>query len=473
MTLATSHLWIGGRDVPANDRFVVCSPIDRLPIAEVASANDQDALVAIESAIAAQRLWCTEQPATRAAILTRWAESIDAAAPQLAAMLHRESGKVMREALSEVGHGADMLRWYGQRATCITGEAFAGPDGLRLMTSKQAVGVVACITPWNFPVASVLVKVGAALAAGCACVVKPSELTPLTALALAQLSADAGLPGGLLNVLPSAEPERIAGAFCGHTGVRKLSFTGSTATGKKLYRQCADSVKRLSLELGGNAPFIVFDDADLDLALRCVVNARYYNTGQICVGANRIFVHAALHDRFAEALVKMVAGLRFGSDGDLGPLIQGSALERVTGICEDAVSKGARILCGGEPSDRGDFYFRPGVMIDMDDRMRACREEIFGPLACIYRFEDEAEVMHKANDTESGLAAYAFSRNRARLMRCADGLEAGAIGLNSSALFHRNLPFGGIKQSGLGKEQGIHCLDEFLVEKSLVIGEAS
>lgn len=471
-----SHpLWINGMWHDSHHLFTVTSPLSGQPLARVASATSEHVDLAIHAAAAAQPKWAACAASKRAAVLSQWSEILTEHHEQLARLIHQECGKVLTEAASEVTHGVSLLQWYAQRLVQEETDASVGmsESGCQLATISQPVGVVGCITPWNFPLASVLVKVGGALATGCACVLKPSEYTPLIALRVAELASVAQLPSGLLNVLPTADPAAVGAVLCQHPDVRMLSFTGSTAVGRALFAAAGQTVKRLALELGGNAPFIVFDDADIALAVDCAMNARFYNSGQICVGANRFLVHDAVYEPFAEALTERVKQLTAGPQADIGPLIHQAAVGRIEALIADALAQGAALRCGGTTGDLGLSYFAPTVLDGMTHAMRAASEEIFGPIVCLYRFSSDEEAFQVANNTEAGLAAYVFTQNAERLNHAANVLQAGAIGLNTSELFHLNLPFGGVKQSGIGKEQGLHCLDEFRVIKSIVKKEVS
>jgi succinate-semialdehyde dehydrogenase/glutarate-semialdehyde dehydrogenase len=367
------------------------------------------------------------------------------------------------------------LHWFTEQAARLdNGHPATGDDEQINYVIRQPVGVVACITPWNFPAAAVIVKAGAAIVCGCAAIVKPSEETPLIALALAGLASDAGIPDGVLNVLPCQDPAAVGEALCQDPDVRMLSFTGSIAVGQRLYAACGATVKRLALELGGNAPFIVFDDADLDQALNGAMGARFYNSGQICVGANRYYIHDAIYDEFAEQIADRVQALTvgdgFADNTDIGPMINRAAVDRINGLVKDATASGAQVLAGGTQDDDASLFFPPTVLGNMQENMAAHAAEIFGPVVCLYRFSNEQEVLQLANATEAGLSAYVYTGNADRLEYFAEGLEAGVIGANSSNIFANDLPFGGIKQSGLGREHGPHCLDEYLELKSICRG---
>ena len=368
------------------------------------------------------------------------------------------------------------MRWFADRARQQQGTTLPAQDSAQQnSTIKQPVGVVACITPWNFPAAAVIVKAGAAIATGCAAIVKPSEETPLIALALAQLADRAGLLAGVLNVIPCSDPTEVGDALCRSPDVRMLSFTGSTRVGRHLYAACGNTVKRLALELGGNAPFVVFDDADLDAALDGAMGARFYNSGQICVGANRFLVQNGIYDEFANELAARVKALTVGSgcddSSDIGPMINRDAIERMQQVVAGSADLGATVLAGGEQQDGNSLFFLPTVLAGMTTGMPAWHTEIFGPVACLYAFASEAEALQLANDTEAGLAAYVYTGDAQRLAHfCAD-LEAGVVGANSTMIFSNDLPFGGIKQSGLGREHGFECLDEYLETKSICVGQ--
>lgn len=470
----TSEAIINGEFVSAARTFPVFDPTSGDVLAQVADADATMTALAIEAASRAFSDWRVVPATERVQALIRWADLIDHNAEGLSSLLTRENGKVIAESAGEMASCAATLRWYAERALCIDNEEPESADpSLRLMIIRQPVGVVACITPWNFPAAAVIVKAGAAIAAGCATIVKPSEETPLIALALAALAGDAGIPPGVINVLPCAHPAAVGDTLCASPSVHMLTFTGSTRTARNLIRASADTIKRLHLELGGNAPFIVFDDASLDRALDDAVGARFYNAGQICVGANRFLVQDSIYDDFIQGLAARVSALTvgdpFAEQTRVGPLIHERAVEHQEALVEDAIALGARIVVGGKRAV-GVMGFEPTLLANMTPGMRAYTEEVFGPTACVYRFTDEAQVTMLANETEAGLAAYVYTDDPAKLSRMIDALEAGVVGANSASLFHDNLPFGGIKQSGLGREHGLDCLDEFLELKSVSQG---
>jgi len=461
-------LWVvadDGRTLPVND------PADGRLLGEVPMLAVAETERAIAAAAAALPAWQVRTAKERAAFLRRWYELILAHGEDLARMITAECGKPLAEARGEVGYGASFVEWFAEEGKRAYGESIPSPAGdRRLLTIRQPVGVCAAVTPWNFPLAMITRKVAPALAAGCTAVVKPAEQTPLTALALAELAQRAGVPPGVFNVL-TGDPAVIGGVLTASPVVRKLSFTGSTEIGRLLMAQCAPTVKKLSLELGGNAPFIVFDDADVDAAVEGAVIAKYRNTGQTCVCANRLLVQDGVYDSFVDKLARRVQALKVGpgrEDGVAqGPLIDGAALRKVEAHIADAVAAGARIVVGGRRHSRGGNFFEPTVLAEATPAMRLAREETFGPLAPVFRFADEAQAVRMANDTEFGLAAYFYSRDVARCLRVAEALEYGMIGINTGLISNEVAPFGGIKQSGVGREGSRHGLDEYLEIKYL------
>jgi succinate-semialdehyde dehydrogenase/glutarate-semialdehyde dehydrogenase len=429
---------------------------------------------AIDAASRAMPEWAKRTAKDRATVLRRFAELMVANADDLAVIMTSEQGKPLAEARGEVTYAASFLEWFAEEGKRVYGEIIPTfRADARLMVLRQPVGVAAAITPWNFPAAMITRKLGPALAAGCTFVCKPAPQTPFSALALAELGARAGLPAGVLNVV-TGDAEAIGGGFTGDPRVRKLSFTGSTAVGKKLLAQCADTVKKVSLELGGNAPFIVFDDADLDAAVQGAMASKYRNTGQTCVCANRLFVQAGVYEEFAARLVKAVAGLRVG-DGlagptDQGPLIDARALAKVEAHVADAVDQGARIASGGRRHALGGNFYEPTVLLDVTPGMRVAREETFGPVAPLIRFTDEAEAVRMANDTAAGLAAYFYTRDLARSWRVQEALEYGLVGVNTGLISTEVAPFGGVKESGIGREGSRHGIDEYTELKYVCVG---
>ena len=467
--------WIDGSWTAATKTFAVVNPATLECVANVADLGEDAARRAISAAHRAFGQWRFVPVAERVAKIALWADLIERHADALAEIVVSESGKRLVEAQGEIHQCAALLRWFTACADKLQNSLSASSARVNHnMVLQEPVGVVACITPWNFPAAAIIVKAGAAITAGCATIVKPSEETPLIGLALAQLSAKAGLPTGVFNVIPCSDARPVGAVLCSSDIVRMLSFTGSTGVGKQLYAACGSTVKRLALELGGNAPFVVFDDADLEEAVTAALGARFYNSGQICVGANRFLVQRGIYDQFAKMLSTAVAKLVLG-DGrdpntDVGPMINRSAIERLRIIVHDATAHGAMIAAGGQEADDDSLFFKPTVLANMSTRMRAYRTEIFGPIACLYQFDADAEALEMANDTEAGLSAYAFSTNEERLAKFGSALEAGVVGLNSANIFSNDMPFGGIKQSGIGREHGVNCLDEYLEVKSVFRG---
>lgn len=463
--------WVNGKAIESTKTFAVNNPSTGEVVANVVDSDAAIIGAAITAAADAFTSWSQVPPSDRARILRTWADALDERAEQIAEIATAESGKLFREARGEVGAGTAAIRWSAQMAEGIGTEDLASPWPTRShYTVKEPVGVVACITPWNFPIAAVLVKVGSAVAAGCTVVVKPSEETPLVASALAQMASEVGVPPGVINVVATSTPAVFGDAIAERKEVRAVSFTGSTQVGKTLFAQCAGTMKRLSLELGGNAPFVVFADADVDRAVSDAVNARYYNTGQICVGANRFFVHDDIYNEFAAKLTEKVSALRVG-DGmeeisDLGPLINQRAKNHFRSLLADATDKGATVLTGGA-GDADDLFVSPTVLANATAEMDVYSKEIFGPMACLYRFTSSDDVVRQANDTDAGLAAYVYSEDHERLAKVSSRLEAGVVGLNTTQIFASELPFGGVKESGIGREHGADCLDEFLNIKSV------
>ena len=467
---------IGDRWLAADDgrSFPVRNPASGDGLAEVplmGAAETRRAIAAAETALAAWRQTTAKE---RAALLMRLQARLLAHQDDLARLITAESGKPLAEARGEVAYAASFFEWFAEEGKRAYGESIPSPTrDKRLITIRQPVGVVAAITPWNFPLAMIARKVAPALAAGCTTVVKPAEQTPLCALALAALAEEAGLPPGVLNVI-TGEPTAIGGELCANPAVRKLSFTSSTEVGRLLMAQCAPTVKKLSLELGGNAPFIVFDDADLDAAVEGALAAKFRNTGQTCVCANRFYVQAGIYDEFAHRFANRVAALEVGPGERAGvaqgPLIDAPALDKVEALLADALGHGAVALLGGRRHALGGTFFEPTVLTGVTPAMRLSREEIFGPVAALYRFASEEEAIALANATESGLAAYFYTRDIGRGFRVAEALEYGMVGINTGLFSNEVAPFGGIKQSGLGREGSKHGLDEYLEIKSLCFG---
>ncbi|MBI4743028.1 MAG: NAD-dependent succinate-semialdehyde dehydrogenase [Betaproteobacteria bacterium] len=454
--------------------FSVHDPASGEILAEVADCGAAETQRAIAAAQAAWSGWRAQTARKRAAILRRWFELILASAEDLAQLITAECGKPLAEARGEVVYGASFVEWFAEEGKRAYGESIPSTaSDKRLLTLRQPVGVCAAITPWNFPLAMITRKVSPALAAGCVVVVKPAEQTPLTALALAELAQRAGIPAGVFNVITGSarSAAAIGQELTGSPVVRKLSFTGSTEVGRLLMAQCAPTIKKLSLELGGNAPFIVFDDADLDAAVDGAMIAKYRNAGQTCVCANRLLVQSGIYEEFAAKLAARVAPLKVGSGFEdavvQGPLIDSAALEKVEAHVADALAHGARVLAGGKRHARGGTFFEPTVLADVTTAMRVAREETFGPVAPLFRFEREEEAIEMANATEYGLAAYFYSRDVARCFRVGEALEYGMVGINTGLISNEVAPFGGVKQSGLGREGSRHGLDEYLEIKYL------
>ncbi|KAF0813080.1 Glutarate-semialdehyde dehydrogenase DavD [Andreprevotia sp. IGB-42] len=443
-------------------------------IATVPAMGAAEAARAIVAADAAWPAWRAKSAKERATILRRWFELMLANLDDLALIMTAEQGKPLAESRGEIAYAASFIEWFAEEGKRIEGDVLQHPQAdKRIMVIKQPIGVCAAITPWNFPAAMITRKAGAALAAGCTMVVKPASQTPLTALALAELAGRAGIPAGVFSVLTGSANE-IGTELATNPTVRKLSFTGSTAVGAKLMAQCAGTIKKVSLELGGNAPFIVFDDADLDAAVEGAMASKYRNTGQTCVCANRILVQAGIYDAFAGRLTEAVAKLKVGNGMEAGvnqgPLINPAAVDKVEAHITDALGKGARILIGGKRHALGQTFFEPTLLADVTPDMLVAREETFGPLAPLFKFDTEAEAIHMANDTEFGLASYFYSRDLGRVFRVAEALEYGMVGINVGVFSNEVGPFGGIKQSGHGREGSKYGLDDYLEIKYLCIG---
>ncbi|TBU76815.1 NADP-dependent succinate-semialdehyde dehydrogenase I [Pseudomonas daroniae] len=466
--------WCDAEDGATTEIF---NPASGESLGRVPNLGAVQTRAAIEAARIAQPAWRALTAKERAARLRKWYELMLANQEDLARIMTAEQGKPLTEARGEVLYAASFIEWFAEEAKRVYGDTIPGHQAdKRLLVTKEPVGVTAAITPWNFPAAMITRKAGPALAAGCAMVLKPAPQTPFSALALAVLAERAGIPAGLFSVLPAdAERSREVGAeLCANPIVRKLSFTGSTGVGIKLMEQCAPTLKKLSLELGGNAPFIVFADADLDAAVEGAMVAKYRNAGQTCVCANRIYVHDAVYDAFAGKLAAAVARLKVGHGAEAGvttgPLIDGNAVAKVQAHLADALEKGARVLQGGQAHALGGNFFEPTVLTGVTDDMRVAREETFGPLAPLFRFTEEADVVRQANDTEFGLACYFYTRDLARTFRVAEALEYGMVGINTGLISNEVAPFGGMKASGLGREGSKYGLDEYLEIKYLCLG---
>lgn len=466
---------IGGDWVSARDgrSLPVLNPSNGHRIAVVPMMSSEETAAAITCAKHAQERWREIPGQVRGQVLTRWADLLLKNQEDLAKILTSEQGKPLAEARGEITYAASFLSWFGEEARRISGDVLSSPKaGQRLFVLKQPIGVCAAITPWNFPAAMVTRKAGPALAAGCSMLLKPAEATPLTAFALADLALQAGVPPGVFQVI-TGDPAEIGKILCESPIVRKLSFTGSTQVGRTLMAQCAPTIKKLSLELGGNAPLIVFDDADLDRAVAGIVTAKFRNSGQTCVCPNRIYVQAKIYEELTSRLVQAVTHFRVGDGFDTqtshGPLINDAALRKVELHVNQAVAMGATVEAGGNRHPLGGTYFQPTVLSNVDARMLITQEETFGPVAPLIRFTSESEVIRQANDSEFGLAAYLFSRDHTRIWRVAEALEAGMVGVNTGAISNEVGPFGGIKQSGLGREGSKYGMDEYLELKYICL----
>ncbi|KIC20340.1 NAD-dependent succinate-semialdehyde dehydrogenase [Leisingera sp. ANG-Vp] len=465
--LLLSDAYLNGEWQPRDARFAVKNPSTGEVLAEVADCTVDDAKGAIAAAQVAQKDWAQRTGKERAAVLRKWFDLMVAHADDLAAILTAEMGKPLAEAKGEIMYGASFIEWFAEEAKRIYGDTIPGHQrDKRILVMKQPVGVVGAITPWNFPNAMITRKAGPALAAGCAMVVRPASETPLSALAIAKLGEEAGIPAGVFSVLPSTDSRGVGLEFCENPAMRKISFTGSTGVGSILMRQGADQIKKLSLELGGNAPFIVFDDADLDAAVEGAMISKFRNAGQTCVCTNRIYVQDAVYDAFVEKLSAAVAALPVGdgfAEGTaIGPLISEAAVEKVREHIADAVAKGGQISTGGAEHERGGTFFQPTVIAGATQDMAVAREETFGPLAPVFRFSEVEEVLAAANDTEFGLASYFYSRDLSRIYQVMEGLEYGMVGVNTGLISTEVAPFGGIKQSGLGREGSKYGIEDYL-----------
>ena len=454
--------------------FDVFNPADGSKLGEVPQMGQAETARAIDAAAVALPAWASKTAKERSKILRRWYELILENQQDLATIMTAEMGKPMAEALGEIVYGASFVEWFAEEAKRIYGDTIPAPSGdRRIVVIKQPVGVVASITPWNFPNAMITRKCSPALAAGCSVVIKPAEDTPFSALALAELAERAGIPKGVINIVTGI-PVEIGGEMTSNPKVRKLSFTGSTPVGKLLMKQCADTVKKVSMELGGNAPFIVFDDADLDAAVAGAMASKYRNTGQTCVCANRFLVQDSVYEVFTEKLAKAVGTLSVGSgltsEATQGPLINKKALEKVEALVGDAIDKGAKVILGGKRSGLGHTFYEPTILTNTDTSMRMASEEIFGPVAPLYRFKTEEEAVTMANDTPFGLAAYFYSRDIGRVWRVSEALEYGMVGANEGTISSEVAPFGGVKESGVGREGSKYGIEEFLEIKYMCLG---
>ncbi|NOC85460.1 NAD-dependent succinate-semialdehyde dehydrogenase [Ruegeria sp. HKCCD6428] len=469
--LLVTKAYIGGHWVDGdNGTFKVTNPARGDVVAEVADVSRAQVAGAIAQAEAAQKEWAKLTGKERAAILRRWFDLMMENAEDLGKILTAEQGKPLAEAIGEIGYGASFIEFFGEEAKRVYGETIPGHQrDKRIMVMKQPIGVAASITPWNFPNAMITRKAGPALAAGCAFVARPATETPLSALVLALLAEQAGVPAGVFNVVPSSQASEIGKEFCENPGVRKLTFTGSTEVGRILLRQAADQVMKCSMELGGNAPFIVFDDADLDAAVEGAMLCKFRNNGQTCVCANRIYVQAGVYDAFAAKLKTAVEALKIG-DGltegtTTGPLINADAVAKVEEHIKDVTDKGGAVLTGGLPHDLGGTFFQPTIVTGVTQDMLVAQDETFGPLAPLFKFEDEDDVIAMANDTIFGLASYFYAKDLSRVYKVAEALEYGIVGVNTGIISTELGPFGGVKQSGLGREGSHHGMEDYLEMK--------
>ncbi|ASO62446.1 succinate-semialdehyde dehydrogenase [Salmonella enterica subsp. arizonae] len=475
-TLFRQQAFIDGdwRDARSGDVIPVSNPANGKPLGNVPKMGAEEARDAIDAANRALPAWRALTAKERANILRRWFNLMMEHQDDLARLMTLEQGKPLAEAKGEISYAASFIEWFAEEGKRIYGDTIPGHQAdKRLLVIKQPIGVTAAITPWNFPSAMITRKAGPALAAGCTMVLKPASQTPFSALALAELAQRAGIPAGVFNVVTGSAGD-VGGEMTSNPLVRKLSFTGSTEIGRQLMEQCAKDIKKVSLELGGNAPFIVFDDADLDKAVEGALASKFRNAGQTCVCANRLYVQDSVYDRFAEKLQQAVEKLRIGdglqSDVAIGPLIDEKAVAKVQEHIADALEKGARIITGGEAHKLGGNFFQPTILADVPDNAKVAKEETFGPLAPLFRFSDETEVIRQANDTEFGLAAYFYARDLSRVFRIGEALEYGIVGINTGIISNEVAPFGGIKASGLGREGSKYGIEDYLEIKYMCIG---
>jgi succinate-semialdehyde dehydrogenase / glutarate-semialdehyde dehydrogenase len=474
--LFRQQVYIGGRwcNADSGATLKVNNPATGEILGSVPMMAADETRRAIEAAKNAFIDWSRKPAKERSVLLRRWHDLIMANVDDLGALMTAEQGKPLAEAKGEVAYAASFIEWFGEEAKRVYGDTIPSPwNDRRLIVIKQPIGVCAAITPWNFPAAMIARKAGPALASGCTMVARPASSTPFSALALAVLAERAGIPAGVFNVLTGSSTE-IGGELTSNPNVRKITFTGSNEVGRLLMKQSSSTIKKLSLELGGNAPFIVFDDADLDAAVEGAIISKYRNAGQTCVCANRLYVQAGVYDAFAEKLVAAVAKLKVGNGLEpgvqQGPLIDEAAVEKVEEHIQDAVSQGGRVLLGGKRHALGQTFFEPTVLADVTPKMKVAKEETFGPLAPLFRFETDEEAIRMANDTEFGLASYFYSRDIGRIWRAAEGLESGMVGINTGLISNEVAPFGGVKESGLGREGSHYGIEEFVEIKYLCLG---
>ena len=476
-SLLRQQSYVGGEwiDADSGETFDVINPANGEVVASIANLGAAETRRAIEAANQAWPAWRDQTVKERAKILRRWYNLVIDNADDLAKILTAEQGKPLAEAKTEIVYGANYIEWFSEEAKRVYGDVIAPPSkDKRIVVIKQSVGVTCSVTPWNFPSAMIARKMAPALAAGCPFVAKPASDTPLSALALAVLAEEAGIPAGVFNVVAGTSSREIGAEMTSNPLVRKFTFTGSTAVGKKLQAQCAETMKKTSMELGGNAPFIVFDDADIDAAIQGAIICKYRNAGQTCVCANRIFVQEGIYDEFAKKFTAAVNALKMGNGAEegieVGPMINRKAVEDVKALVDDALAKGANAVVEGGPSAMGDCFYAPTVLTGVNDKMKLFREEIFGPVAPLYKFSTEEEVIAMANDTEFGLASYFYSRDIGRIWRVSEGLEYGMVGVNEGIVSNEMAPFGGVKESGQGREGSKYGLDDYLEIKYLCMG---
>ncbi len=474
--LLETRAYINGEWVEGEATFPVYNPATGDLIANVADVSIEGTARTVDAAYAARMGWAAQTGKERAAILRKWFDLMVENADDLATILTAEMGKPWPEARGEILYGASFIEWFSEEAKRVYGDVIPGHQrDKRIVVLKQPVGVVGSITPWNFPNAMIARKVGPALAVGCTFVARPATLTPLSALAMAVLGERAGIPAGVFNVIPGTDSSGVGNELCTNDKVAKITFTGSTRVGQILMRQAAGTIKKMSLELGGNAPFIVFDDADVDAAVDGAMIAKFRNNGQTCVCANRIYVQAGVYDEFAAKLAEKTKSLNvgdgFGDGITTGPLINQAAVDKVEEHISDAVSKGATVTLGGKRSDLGGTFFEPTVLTGVTRDMVVAKDETFGPVAPLFKFEEEDDVVAMANDSEFGLASYFYSRDLARVWRVAEALESGMVGINTGLISTEVAPFGGVKQSGLGREGSKYGIEDFLEIKYLCMGE--
>ena len=476
-SLFKEQAFINGKWVTSKENFIVQNPATDELIASVSNLGPQDAELAITAAEKALPAWRNKTGKERAHIMRKWFDLITENTQDLATLMTLEQGKPLAEAAGEVAYGASFVEWFAEEAKRVAGSIPTTTWGdKRMMVLKQPIGVCVAITPWNFPIAMITRKVAPAMAAGCTIVIKPAELTPLSALALAELAIRAGIPDGVINILTADANQSIliGKTLCASPTVRHLSFTGSTEVGRILMGQCAPTVKKLALELGGHAPFIIFDDADIDAAVSGAIASKFRNSGQTCVCANRFYVHKKVHDQFVEKFAQAVTKIKVGNGMEpgitQGPLIETAALEKAEKHVADAISKGAKLIVGGKPTTQGKNFYEPTILDNVNSDMLITKEETFGPVAPIISFETDEEVVALANNSPFGLASYFYSRDIGRIWKVAEALDYGMVGVNTGLITNEVAPFGGVKQSGLGREGSVYGMDEYLEMKYVCVG---